>query len=174
VTGTAFFPGDLVEHHGEQWTVDELEPATAYKPARVVLGHTTVTDGIIRATVTDAAPEELRLVCRGAERTLFPGCDLLDMYGDEIRAGLRALVEAAETRDLTARLAAWIDAEGITGNYDTAEIAARVTAALAPSLLAAWLNQGGTPYLRDMCARIKDCDDLTDGEFAAELYLHGH
>jgi hypothetical protein len=96
VTGTAFFPGDLVEHDGEEWTVDEVEPATAYQPARVVLGRTTVSGEIIRSTVTDAAPEALHLVCRAAERTLFPGCDLLDMYGDEIRRALRALAEAAE------------------------------------------------------------------------------
>jgi hypothetical protein len=170
VTGTAFFRGDLVEHAGEEWTVDEVEPATAYQPTRVVLGRTTVSGGTIHSTVTDAAPEKLRLITRAGERTLFPGCDLLDMYGDEIRAAIAAAAPA----DLTARLAQWIDAEGIKGNYDTAGIAARVVAAIHPSYITAWLDQGGTPYLRDMCTRIKNHDDLTDGEFAAELYLHGH
>jgi len=71
--------------------------------------------------------------------------------------------------DLAADLAAWIDAEKITGNYDPAGIAARVAAQVHHSYLTAWLNQGGTAYLRDMCARIKDSADLTDAEHAAEM-----
>lgn len=75
---------------------------------------------------------------------------------------------------LTARLAAWIGAEGIAGNYGTAGIASRITTEVHPSLLEQWLDTGATSYLRGMCQRIKDDADLTDAEWAAENYFHGH
>jgi hypothetical protein len=78
------------------------------------------------------------------------------------------------TADLTTRLTEWIKAEGITGHYPADGIASRVVAQVHASRLTAWLDQGGTDYLRDMCARIKDFDDMADAEMAAELLRHGH
>jgi len=75
---------------------------------------------------------------------------------------------------LADRLAEWIKAEGIEGSYPPDGIASRVVAQVHASYLTAWLDQGGTPYLRDMCARIKDEDDMTPEERAAENYWHGH
>ena len=75
---------------------------------------------------------------------------------------------------LADRLAAWIDEQGIKGNYDTAGIAARIIRAIHPSYITAWLEQGGTAYLRDRCERIRDEADLTDMQRAAENFLHGN
>jgi hypothetical protein len=77
------------------------------------------------------------------------------------------------TARLTARLAAWIDREGITGNYDTAGIAARVVAQSHPGTLTRWLDEDA-PYLRGMCKRIKDFDDLSRGEWVTENVRHGN
>jgi hypothetical protein len=74
---------------------------------------------------------------------------------------------------LVDRLTAWIKAEGIEGNYAPDQIAARVVAQLHPSYLTRLLDEG-SDHLRDMCTRIKDFEDLTDEEFAAENYRHGH
>lgn len=78
------------------------------------------------------------------------------------------------TPDLASQLTEWIKAEGIEGHYPPDQIAARVVASIHPSYLTAWLAQGGTPYLRDMCARIKDTEDLTPPEYFGELHFHGH
>ncbi len=78
------------------------------------------------------------------------------------------------TADLTARLTEWIKAEGISGHYPPDQIAARVVSQVHASYLTLQLDQGGTPYLRDLCERIKDEADLTDSERAAENYWHGH
>ena len=83
-------------------------------------------------------------------------------------------VPAETSLPLADRLAAWIDEQGIKGNYDTAGIAARIIRAIHPSYITAWLEQGGTPYLRDRCERIRDEADLTDAQWAAEDYWHGN
>ncbi len=75
---------------------------------------------------------------------------------------------------LIARLTEWIKAEGVIGHYPPDQIAARVVAQVHPGYVITWLDQGGTDYLRDMCARVKDETDLSDAEFAAEQYRHGH
>ena len=75
---------------------------------------------------------------------------------------------------LKERLEAWIDAEGIEGHYDTAGIASRLVASLHKSNLERWLNQGSSDYLRHACENHKDEADLTDAEWAAENYRHGH
>ncbi len=75
--------------------------------------------------------------------------------------------------DLAERLAAWIEAEKITGYYGAAGIAARVVAQVHHSNLTRWLDED-SPYLRDMCSRIKDETDLTLGEWVTENLRHGH
>jgi hypothetical protein len=74
--------------------------------------------------------------------------------------------------DLAGWLTEWIKAEGITGHYPPDQIASRVVASIHHSRLAGWLAQGGTDYLRDMCARIKDEADLTDAQFCHEHAYH--
>lgn len=81
------------------------------------------------------------------------------------------LTAPAET--LESRLVAWIDAEKITGNYDTAGIASRLVAAIHPDTLERWLA-GNPGLLADRCRRIKDDTDLTVGEWLMEDHLHGH
>lgn len=73
--------------------------------------------------------------------------------------------EDASVNELTAQLTDWIKAEGITGHYPPDQIAAHVVASIHHSRLTGWLTQGGTDYLRDMCARIKDEADLSDAQF---------
>lgn len=82
------------------------------------------------------------------------------------------LQEAAFVNELTAQLTEWIKAEGITGHYPPDQIASRVVASIHHSRLAGWLAQGGTDYLRDMCARIKDEADLTDAQFCRARAHH--
>lgn len=74
--------------------------------------------------------------------------------------------------DLAGWLTDWIKAEGITGHYPPDQIAARVVASIHHKRLTGWLTQGGTDYLRDMCARIKDEADLTDAQFCHERAHH--
>lgn len=76
---------------------------------------------------------------------------------------------------LAARLAAWIDAEGITGNYDTAaEIAALLVKTIHASHLQRWLDAGGSDYLRDAARHVKANADLTPAEARAEDWNHGN
>jgi hypothetical protein len=70
---------------------------------------------------------------------------------------------------LADRLTEWIKTEGIQGHYPPDQIAARVVEQVYNGYLVIWLDRGGTDYLRDLCARIKDEHDLTDAEHAAEL-----
>lgn len=84
-------------------------------------------------------------------------------------AGTREAPPSLETR-----LAEWIDAEGITGNYDTAGIAARVVRTFHPVRIKQWLDRGGSDYLRGACRDLKDHDDLTDAEAWAEDWHHGN
>lgn len=81
--------GDLVEHipTRETWTVDQVIAATAYKPERVVLFRAKSDDGVIRASVLDCSPEQVQLVCKVTDRTIFPGCAL----SDDIRPALDEL-----------------------------------------------------------------------------------
>jgi hypothetical protein len=79
-----------------------------------------------------------------------------------------------EAADLAARVAEWITREGITGNYDTAGIAARIVAAFHPDKIGQWLAAGGSDYLRHACANLKDHADLTPAEAWAEDYRHGN
>jgi hypothetical protein len=76
VTAGPFATGDLVEYTGDRWTVDRYIPATPYKPARVLLGRSdTAPGGGARGTVTEADPNEVRLVTRAIERSIYPGDD---------------------------------------------------------------------------------------------------
>ena len=90
---------------------------------------------------------------------------------------MTAATQEAVTREappsLTARVEAWIDANGITGHYDTAGIAARIVAANHPDSVERWLasNPG---YLRHRCENIKDHADLTPAEAWAEDWRHGN
>lgn len=81
---------------------------------------------------------------------------------------------AEDRTALAVRVAAFMQAEGITGHYGPVETAARVAAQSNPEWLAMALEQGGTPYLRDMCSRVKDLADLADAEWTAEEIRHGH
>lgn len=75
--------------------------------------------------------------------------------------------------DLTARLTEFIKAEGIEGNYPPDRVAARALAQVHPSHIERWLAEG-SEYLRNLCARIKDEEDMTAAELAAEDHYHGH
>lgn len=83
------------------------------------------------------------------------------------------ITATADLTALAARLAEWIKAEGITGNYPADGIAARLVASLHSSVLLLWLETS-PGYLRQRCERIKDHADLTPGERWAEDYYHGH
>lgn len=78
---TDYFPGDLVEVTvtRERWTVDEVEPASALRPARLILGRSSAGAGRATGTVLDIAAEYVTLVCRAGERTVFPGADHLEI-----------------------------------------------------------------------------------------------
>jgi hypothetical protein len=108
---------------------------------------------------------------RDAEK---PGPEALAMIRKIVRVRAlrgRPVVTESATADLATQLTEWIKAEGITGHYPPDQIASRVVASIHHSRLAGWLAQGGTDYLRDMCARIKDEADLTDAQFCHE---HAH
>ncbi len=81
---------------------------------------------------------------------------------------------AAEADDATARLAAWITAQGITAADSPDALAARVVTSLGAHRVGQWLDEGGTPYLRATALRYANPGSLTDAQFAAEDYLHGH
>jgi hypothetical protein len=67
---TTFQQGDLVQYtDGNRYDVDEVIAATAYRPARVVLGRDL--PGPAHAEVLDVDPGQLTLICRAGERTLF-------------------------------------------------------------------------------------------------------
>jgi hypothetical protein len=72
--------GDRVEYipTGEEWTVDAVVAATAYKPERVVLFRVAAAGGVVRSSVLDCSPEQARLICRAAERKLWEGSDWAD------------------------------------------------------------------------------------------------
>lgn len=78
---TDYYPGDLVEVTAtrEHWTVDEVIPASAYHPVILGLGRSDGGATFARGTVRSIAAEHVRLVCRAAERTVFPGADHLEI-----------------------------------------------------------------------------------------------
>jgi len=75
---------------------------------------------------------------------------------------------------LTARLAAWTEAQDITAADSLAALADRVIASLGPAYVAACLASGCTGYLRATAARYANPDLLSDGQWAIEQHYHGH
>ena len=76
--------------------------------------------------------------------------------------------------DLTAKLAAWIDEQGIAALDTTEALAGRVITSLGPAYVAERLASGATAYLRGAAEAYADPAPLTDAELAAENYWHGH
>lgn len=63
---------------GEAWTVDHVVPVTAYQPQRVVLFRAESDGEAIRVGILECSPKQVQVVCKVADRTIFPGCDLSD------------------------------------------------------------------------------------------------
>lgn len=81
--------------------------------------------------------------------------------------------QAHETT-LAARLAAWTEAQDITPADSPAALADRVIASLGPAYVAARLEAGDTGYLRATASRYATPEPLSDGQWVAEDYRHGH
>jgi hypothetical protein len=79
----------------------------------------------------------------------------------------------AET-SLTARLAAWTVAQGITPADSPAALADRLVASLGPAYVSDRLDSGMTGYLRGAAERYADPEPVSDGQWVAEDYRHGH
>jgi hypothetical protein len=80
----------------------------------------------------------------------------------------------AQETTLAARLAAWTEAQGITPADSPAALADRVIASLGPAYVAGRLDSGATEYLRETVRRYADPGPLSDGQWVAEDYRHGH
>jgi len=88
---------------------------------------------------------------------------------------MRADVTAqAQETTLTARLAAWIEEQGITPADPSAALADRVIASLGPEYVTGRLDSGMTDYLRGAAERYASPDPLSDGQWAIEEHYHGH
>jgi hypothetical protein len=88
--------------------------------------------------------------------------------------GLRTAAEAAAPADLTAKLAAWIEEQGVQALDSPEALARRVIASLGPAYVAERLASGATEYLHGAAERYADPTPLTDRQFAAEMCWHGH
>jgi len=80
----------------------------------------------------------------------------------------------AQETTLAARLAAWTQEQDIKATDSPAALADRVIASLGPAYVTACLASGGTGYLRATAARYANPEALTDGQWVAEDYRHGH
>lgn len=78
--------------------------------------------------------------------------------------------------DLTSRLAAWLEADGITSGDTAAHVAGSLMESPAMRSAVDELFSGGTApqMLRDAATGIADLHALGDAGWAAENYWHGH
>ena len=76
--------------------------------------------------------------------------------------------------EVLAKLAAWISEQGIKAVDSAEDLAARVIASLGRDNVAGRLATGATDYLRGTAEAYADPAPLTDQQFAAEMYWHGH
>ena len=151
IAGLAAFAGFLTDH-------PDL-PLGRFSPFRYSLRH-----GSTEAS--HAEVDRIAVILGTAPKTGDDGTySVTRDFGGRVTYEAFALgTEQDRTR---ARLTGWIKDEGITGNYPPEGIASRLVAAINPAYISAWLDQGGTPYLRDRCERIRDAADLTGAEHAA-------
>jgi hypothetical protein len=81
-----YHQGDLVKYlpSGEQYTVHEVFPGDQYRPAHIGLGKT-LASSPKRVHVVDVYtdPENVKLIARAGERTMFPGDDWSDELFEE-------------------------------------------------------------------------------------------
>jgi hypothetical protein len=82
--------------------------------------------------------------------------------------------DPAQLAPLTAKLAAWTAEQGITPSDSHEALAARLVASLGPGYVTARLESGATEYLRNAAEAYASPRELTDPEWAAENYWHGH
>ena len=95
--------------------------------------------------------------------------------GDGLRrARAAALATQDPERDVAAKLAAWIDEQGITALDSTEALAGRVIASLGAAYVAERLASGATDYLRATAEAYTNPAPLDDAGLAAELFWHGH
>jgi hypothetical protein len=80
----------------------------------------------------------------------------------------------ATREQVAAKLAAWIDEQGIKAADSAEDLAGRVITSLGAWRVEEWLTAGGTDYLRATAVRYANPDPLTDAQFAVEDYRHGH
>jgi hypothetical protein len=77
--------------------------------------------------------------------------------------------------DLTSRLAAWLEAEGIASAGSAPDLAERIIAAAGDGKASAWLGDGsGSQALRDAATGIAAIASLGDAGWDRENILHGH
>ena len=80
----------------------------------------------------------------------------------------------AQETDVTARLAAWTEAQGI-GPADSHEaLANRVIASLGTANVTDRLDGGSTDYLLATACRYADPAPPSDAQWVLEDYYHGH
>jgi hypothetical protein len=71
---------------GETWTVDDYRPATAAHGPRLLLGRSSADGGVVRGTVMDVSPDDVRLVAipgRPAWPPFASGDLVVDLLSDE-------------------------------------------------------------------------------------------
>jgi hypothetical protein len=80
----------------------------------------------------------------------------------------------AQETDVTARLAAWTEAQGISPADSHEALASRVIASLGAANVTNRLDSGSTDYLLATARRYADPAPPSDAQWALEDYYHGH
>jgi hypothetical protein len=97
------------------------------------------------------------------------------MNADAFRRAYPCWPHAEPTADLSGRLAAWLEAEGIASADTAPDLAERIITAAGDDKAAAWLGDGtGSQVLRDAATGIVALAALGDAGLATENYWHGH
>jgi hypothetical protein len=76
--------------------------------------------------------------------------------------------------DLTEKLAAWIQEQGIIPADSPEALAGRLLTAIHHSYIAGWLSSGDTSFLHARAEAYASPREQTDAGWAAENYRHGH